>query len=86
MLRLLCRAGEAHASAGKDHFGIRGMHSLIGRTMENNGANTAVRALETNLPLRRHTWTSGAAHGGKCGSHIGGGPIGEAGMNSRRGV
>jgi cytochrome b561 len=33
--RLLCGAGEAHASAGKDHFAVRGMHSLIGRTGPN---------------------------------------------------
>jgi hypothetical protein len=53
MLRLLCRAGEAGASFGKDHFGVRGMHHLIGRTMEDNGAKVAVRALEMPLPLCR---------------------------------
>src|ERR1700746_905701 len=53
MLRLLSRAGEAGASFGNEPFGVRRMYPLIGRTMENNGANAAIRALELALPLRR---------------------------------
>src|ERR1700720_3507601 len=85
MSRLPRGVGEAGASFGKDHFGVRRMYDLIGRTMKNNGANAAIRALEMTLPLRRRRRTRGAAHGSKCGSHVGGGPIGEARVNACRG-
>jgi hypothetical protein len=82
MLRLLCRAGKAGASFGKNHFGVGRVYPLIGRTMKNNGANVAMRALETTLPLHRRWRTRDAAHGSKCRSYVGGGSIGEAGVNA----
>jgi hypothetical protein len=82
MSRLLCRIGDAGARFGKDHFGVRRMYDLIGRTMKNNGANAAIRALEMTLSLFRRRWARGAAHGSECRSHVGGGPIGEAGVNA----
>ena len=45
MLRFLCSVGEAGASFGKDHFGVRRMYLLIERAMKNNGANATIRAL-----------------------------------------
>src|SRR5205807_1686627 len=86
MLRLLCRAGDAGASFGKNLFGVRRMYPLIGRTMKNNGATAAIRALEMTRPLHRCCWTRAAAHGSKCRSQVGGGPIGETGVNTCRGV
>src|SRR5208337_4096335 len=62
------------------------MHRLIGRTMKDNGAAVAIRALVMALPVRWRDRTRAAAHGGKGGSHVGGGPIGEAGMDRRRGI
>jgi hypothetical protein len=90
MLRFLCRIGEAGASFGKDHFGVRRMYLLIERAMKNNGANATIRALEMTLPsrwrLHRRGRTRGAAHGGKCRNQVGGGPIGKAGVDACRGV
>ena len=79
MMRLLCRTGETGASFGHNCLGIRRMYPLIGRTMNNNGANAAMRALETIRPLRRSCRGRGTAHGNKCRSHVSGAPKGEAG-------
>src|SRR5208283_3595834 len=62
------------------------MHRLIGRTMKDNDAAAAIRALVMALPLHWRDRTRAAAHGGKGGSHVGGGPMGEAGMDRRRGI
>ena len=86
MLCLLCRVGEAGASFGKDPFGVRRMYPLIGRTVKNNGATAAIRTVEITLRLRRCCWTRGAVHGSKCRSQVGGGPIGETGVNAYCGV
>ena len=50
MARLQWSSGEASASFGHDHFGVRRMNRLIGRTMKNNCANPAVRALAMAIP------------------------------------
>ena len=86
MLRLSSSVSEASASFRKDHFAVRRMHLLIGRSVKNNGANATFSLLETPLPLRRRYGALCAAHGGKCRRLIGSGPIGEAGVNACRGV
>src|ERR1700730_2186751 len=84
MLCLLCRVGETGASFGKDPFGVRRMYPLIGRTVKNNGANAAMRALEMTLSLRRRSGLEVPCMAANAEATSG--PIGEAGVNACRGV